>query len=500
MTPALVLVPPPIPSLGGPLLGPAMLAAAGALVGRPVDVVDVNALWMRRLACGTSLACDERLVGDHAKTEGLRAAGREARRLLAAHLPPPPSVPPFDQDPVLALLYSHEDVLEAARSLATSPEGAEWDAMLPCAPPHLVGVSVLASGQVIPALALSSIARRRWPGVPVVWGGPYVTLLAPQIANDPAFGLLVDGFVAGYAEGTFARMCAGDPLAAPGVFRAGGGVVPDALALDLAPLFRDLSLYGLPRLTLPVQTSRGCAWGGCAFCTHPRVEGAPRELSLGPAARTFALAHALRADVAVKDAYLVPDRMAAVAACAQGRARWSACTRLLPRLGRERLVTCAAAGLRTLEVGLESVHSEILRRAGKPQTTVDLESLLGDAQGLDMHVIVNVMFGFPGERREDALRALEYLEEELPARFAATTFTTERNLLQVQRETPMGRRPGDFGIRILGQWPWASVVSWDAPDWRAELQGRLRGLHDRHSAGPRRPSVRDRGPEARAEP
>ena len=474
----LLVNPPLVGYAAGPSLGVANLVAVGTAVGVDVEVLDLNALFVNPFI-DDGEADATAVVGDHAKPVGGVRRARDAWHGLAAEvLGAPVGQVPAGDDAVSSLFFDMERVQSAADRLASGPIGRHWQGNLPRDAPPFVGVTVGSPGQVLAALAVSALVKKQWPDAPVIWGGSLVTLLAPAIAMEPSYGAYVDGFVRGYAEATFADICRRGPRAVQDVFVAGGGRAPWARGADVVPCFRDLELYGRPRLTLPVQSSRGCAHGRCAFCTHPTIERRYEPLSLEAVRMVFAVAPSLRAEVAVKDAFVLPRRLDAIAAVAQGRVAWSACTRLVPRLGRRRIERLAEAGLRTLEVGLETTDPVRSARLGKPQRLRELDDLLADAAGLDIHVIVNVILGHPGESASEAAAALTHLEEELPARFPATRFSTERNLLQIQRGTPMAERPGAYGIRLGRPWPWAASLHWDAPDWRASLGANVVGFHE----------------------
>lgn len=354
----------------------------------------------------------------------------------------------------------------AAERLARSRFGDRVRARLTGPRPAFVGVSVLWSGQVLGALAVSVLARAHWSGVLIVWGGSHVTALAPEIAADPRYGQLVDGFVAGYAEETFRRMLQGDPLDTPGVFAAGVGRAVRAVGDGaVRPRFTGTTHYGVPHLTLPVQTSRGCAFGRCAFWTYPYVEGKAKTLPLGPLESVVRYARRRDAEVAVKDAFVTARRLDAVADQVGGRVRFAACTRLSPRIPRDRLRRWVRGGLATLEVGVESLDPRTLDSVDKRQAPELVDALLEEAGGLDLHLVLNAMFGFPGQREADARAELHHYVHVLPQRYPCTRFSIELNLLEVERRAPMGRAPERFGVTLGRTWPWATVAAWNAPAW-----------------------------------
>lgn len=462
MSAAVIVVPPLLKYLAGPLLGPAMLAGAGRRVGAEVRVVDLNAAWLRIFP--TRGVADGLVVGDHARPSGgFRDACESWLALLGSALRIDAQADRAIADTIWALQFQHDVVIDGAARLADGRFGTLVRQELSVnSRPHLFGVSVLWSGQVLGALACSMVARRLWPGVPIIWGGSHVAALAQEIASDDRYGELVDGFVAGPAEATFAEMLLGDPRGTPGVFRAGGRRALRAIEdTTTIPVFSNLFTYGSPQLTLPAQTVRGCSFGRCAFCTYPSIEGRCRDIGLRQIARVADRAHDLRAAVAVKDAYVEARRLREIATVVRGRAPWSACTRLVERLGRETLIDLSLSGLRTLEVGVESLNPATLRAMRKHQAPELIDQLLEDAAGLNLHVILNTMFGFPNEPAEQAAFEERSLRVELAARFPASRFSIERNKLQVERRSLLARTPDRFGLRVTGEWPWASVLGWE---------------------------------------
>ena len=163
------------------------------------------------------------------------------------------------------------------------------------------------------------------------------------------------------------QMMSGDPRAAVGVFSAGSGAAQRAEELWCQAVFDDLTSYGAPHLVLPVQTSRGCAYGRCSFCTYPGQEGDYREDGLERLEPMVRLAAATRADLSIKDAYLTPHRLDRVTDLVADRVRLAACTRVAPGLDRSRIERWVAGGLRTLELGVEALDPRVLRMVNKRQ-------------------------------------------------------------------------------------------------------------------------------------
>ena len=476
MTHALLIVPPFLKYAAGPLLGPAQLAAAGRTAGHDVIVLDLNiALIRSRLPADLSVT-PTGFAGDHDKPRDLL---RRTQRSVVADIREvggevPPSI--LGEDPVLSLTLSHYEVHLLVKVLVASTVGEFVRSQLrQVVRPDLVGVSVLFSGQVLWGLVVSEVARELWDGVPVVWGGTHVTALKPWIERDHAYGAKVDGFVFGYAEQTWVDLLdavgAGRPWPSE-VGKAGEGPVPDAVpGDDTAPVFDDLDAYGLPRLTLPAQTGRGCFYGRCAYCTYPAVEGKARHVSLEALEAVVQEAERLGAVVALKDSLLIPDRLVEVADLIAGRVEWGGCTKLHRRLDEDLLAKLAASGCSTLEVGVETLSPTAQRLVEKKQALPLLEQVIEAAAATGIGLVVNYITGFPGEDLRGELLLLDHVKHlidrpDLRAR-------VEHNTFQLERLAPMARNPGRYGVRVLASWPWASVLAWEAAPMALVPRARL---------------------------
>ncbi len=453
---ALLLVPPLLKVLHGPLLGPAMLVGAARNAGHEMSVWDLNAQWLDEQRAAQSLAPDRSaILGDHDRPVTLRAWEARYHQLVAAAAELPTTA-------VKAMRLSHREAIEGARRLCHSALGAKWRHQLERRPtPQVVGISVLYAGQVLSAMALTMLAKSLWPRAVIVWGGPHVTALGEQIAADPEYGRLEQRFVLGYAERTWVDLLAavarGAALPAE-VFLAGSGTAQRAKEDGaIVPIFDDLARHEGDRVIIPAQTSRGCSYGKCTFCTYPSVEAQPRELPLAAADHAIELAVRHGGVVSFKDSFLTVDRLRLLAEKIEGRIQWSACTRLsralvdaLPQLG--------ASGCATLEIGLETLTPDGQRTAHKRQSPAMLLALLDAAQAAGVALVLNYMMGFPGVERAEEEATLAELRREVAAR-PGLIAELELNELQLERTSPMGRDPAAFGLEVTERWPWSTVMA-----------------------------------------
>jgi hypothetical protein len=464
MTVALLIVPPLLKYAAGPLLGPALLAGAGRGAGHDVQVLDLNIRFLLAHLGPVNRTDPERVFGDHARPAGgLAQPAAHFEGLLGAIALPEQRR--HRRSATLTLPLGHDEVDHLADQADAGPLGQWIDAQLSAhegPPPALVGVSVLYSGQVLAGLAATLAVRRRWPQAQVFWGGPHITALRDVIPGDPRFGRLIDGFVFGAAEGTFVELLDAVERGGPwpsAVVRAGAGAGDPAQTRAVTlPHFDSLDLYGLPKLTLPAQTGRGCAYGRCTFCTYPAIEGAVTDLGLSMLDAVVELATAHGAAVALKDSLLLPGRLDQIADRVDGRVWWAGSTKLHPLLTEARLGRLGRAGLRTLEFGLETLSGETQGLIEKRQPQALLERVLSGCAAAGVHPIINLITGFPGEAEgagEDLINDVQLTLEKV----GGPDFgQIEHNRFELERLAPLARDPR---MRVRESWPWASVMDWE---------------------------------------
>lgn len=446
MSAALILVPPLLKMANAPLLGPAMLAGAARAAGHSVEVVDLNAAWLRPYLAG----CDweRNFIGDH---------DRPSARLAEVH-------DVFERLTGAGKVHglNHSEVLQRADELMNSELAEFVRAQLPRELPRLVGVSVMYEGQVVAALVISRLVRDLCPTCVIVWGGAHVTALQAEIARDARYGVWVDRFVFGYAETTFVNMLdalsSGRALPEAAVEAGSGSAVRAEDDSRVTPHFDRVDEFG-PRVALPAQASRGCAFGRCAFCTYPSIEGGYRPLELAPAMSVVDLAARTNVAVSFKDSLVTPDRLLTLARSIGGRVRWSACTKLHSRLTGAFMHELAAGGAHTLEFGVETLDPAAQRLIQKSQPAELLVQVLDAAMESGLAVVLNYITGFPGTAPGADERWLGFVRHSLEAR-PSVTAKLSVSQFELERQAPMARAPESYGIRVLRSWPWSSRLDW----------------------------------------
>jgi len=469
---SLLLVPPFLKHFGGPMAGPAYLKGAGERAGHTVDVLDLNREWIKERI--TSAYTSGQIKGDHDKpSKELNRLYQEWQELCASHWPMP--VPVSERESRTVILYAtHEEVIGCAANMAAGSFGEWVRRHLEQAPrPDLVGLSVMFSGQIIAALSVTKVIHGVWPGVPVVWGGAHVTALADPISKEAMYGEGIDGFVVGYAEKTWVELLdavAGDTPWPAEVFKAGTASRRAKEDGTTVPAF-DLASYGQGSLTLPVQASRGCAYGKCSFCTYPKIEGKHRKLKIEGLEPVILLAAEREAVLSFKDSLLVLNQRHAIGDMIKGRVMWSACTKLHPNMNLQTMKRLYAEGLRTLEIGLETLDESSQELINKPQKPEVLTSFLDAAAESGVAIVINYLTGLPGADAEVEQHWLQVVRDEVTAHPKLKAMI-EHNAFQLEMLSPMGSNPSAYGIEVTRRWPWSSLLEFNvkaATDAPAQL-------------------------------
>ena len=292
-----------------------------------------------------------------------------------------------------------------------------------CDEPDFVGFS-LYLWNCERSLHLAREVKRRSPRTRVLIGGP-------EVGPDNRFVLKQSGFdvaVTGEAEDTFAQLLGAlldgrDPHGLPGIAvrrplgLSAFGPQPAAsfpLSAYPSPYLEDLVPVDPSRSTY-VETVRGCR-SHCTFCFYPRSSSVLRTLDVPQSA---ALVAALRSKGAREIVFLDPTF--------NHRPGFEPLLEALRRENAEKTLTFFAevraegltpqharmlkdAGFDRLEIGLQSVNRETLkrvRRGGSPEKVAEAARML---HGEGIELLVDLIVGLPGDTPDDVLRGMDFLD------------------------------------------------------------------------------------------
>jgi radical SAM superfamily enzyme YgiQ (UPF0313 family) len=274
------------------------------------------------------------------------------------------------------------------------------------------------------SLHLAREVKRRSPRTRILIGGPEVGADNGYILGIPG----ADIAVTGEAEDTFAAVMAalieGRSVAGlPGVAVRGplgfGAFAPQPAANFPLTRYPSPYLAGLvpvePQRSTYVETVRGCR-SHCTFCFYPRSSSVLRVLDVpGSAALVAALRDRGAREVVfldptfnhrpelepLLDALIRENASRALTFFAEVRAEGltSQQARKLKRAGFDRL-----------EIGLQSVNRETLKRVQRGGSAEKVGEAARMLRGEGIELLVDLIVGLPGDTAEDVLRGMDFLD------------------------------------------------------------------------------------------
>lgn len=289
--------------------------------------------------------------------------------------------------------------------------------------PDYVGFS-LYLWNVERSLHLAREIKRRSPRTRVLVGGPEVNADNPFVLSQSGFDIAVTG----EAEDTFAhvmdRLLDGREVSGlPGVAvrhplmgLSAFGPPPNAsfpMTDYPSPYLQDLVPVEPQRATY-IETVRGCR-SHCTYCFYPRSSGVLRVLDVQ---RSADLVAKLRERGAREIVFLDPtfnhrpefeDLLDALAAANPDRSVSFFGEVRAEGLTPDHARRLAKAGFTKLEIGLQSVNRETLkrvRRHGSPELVAQAAKMLRD-EGIDL--LVDLMVGLPGDTAHDVSQGVDFL-------------------------------------------------------------------------------------------
>ncbi|MBL8932942.1 MAG: RiPP maturation radical SAM C-methyltransferase [Archangium sp.] len=281
--------------------------------------------------------------------------------------------------------------------------------------------------QMLASLALAKALKRKYPTLPIVFGGATFEddIAAEVMAHCP----FVDVVHCGDADQTLPelarRVAKRLPLdGLPGaMFRGPDGAVrfngraPNLEQMDLTPmpdfdefiaLRDDLELERKGALMLPIETARGCWYGmknHCTFCGLNRQGMAFRSKS--PAQVLEMLKHLSRRygtrHFNAIDNILAPEYAEALfGVLAEAKTDLELHYEIRPTVSRAQLRSMRRGGLISVQPGVESFSTHVLTLMKKFTTGIKNIELLKWTAYFQISNAYNLLYGFPGETVDDA--------------------------------------------------------------------------------------------------
>ncbi|HEV2344908.1 MAG TPA: radical SAM protein [Actinocrinis sp.] len=333
-----------------------------------------------------------------------------------------------------------------------------------------LGIAVIvvsADRQLIGAMTAAQLIRERRPDVRIVLCGNYLTRIVARWREPHPLMRLADHIVAYEAEESVPALCAAlaegrEPKVDGLLARAGDSVSirpARAVRLDELPTadFDDFPLdrYLAPGPVLPAYASRGCPWD-CAFCAIPF---ASNDFRVRSADRIVADLEYLAARHGSPHFFFVDELMSIHSLKALSAALierdsglyWFCETRLAGGVDQALARQLHASGCRRIAFGLESAVPrvlELMRKGGSgAPAAANIEACLGAGIPLLLFSIV----GFPGERRDEALETIRFVDgwvERSAAEYGLPYTRSGIGPFILDVHAPVGLRPESYGVTL----------------------------------------------------
>ena len=369
-------------------------------------------------------------------------------------------------------VYSSEDVLKAVYNKQENPYHDLFnehviDSMLQESP-DLVGMSVTATSQVMPAFTLARQLKEKNADIHITMGGSVFTKLIDNLQQNHLLFDLVDSFIVFEGEHALLRLIEQlegkmDFSKVPNlVYKEGDSIrvnkpfhIEDINSLptpdyDGFPLDRYLS----PKRVLPLQGSRGCYWRKCTFCNlHvDNLKFRLRNLDLvledmDRLKEKYCAEYMFFSDECMPVKQL--DSLSSKLIEKGNDIKWMAGIRFDKGLTKDILAKAREAGCLKMVFGLESSNKRVLSLMDKGIETEITKNIIDycDETGIAVHMYVIV--GFPSETREEALETLDFVisnEKFLKSKGASCLAC----LFELEKHAPILRDPGKYGLTKIG--------------------------------------------------
>jgi len=298
--------------------------------------------------------------------------------------------------------------------------------------PTVVGVCLYSGLDLLTRRLVEGI-RARSP-VPIVVGGPLTVHLAGAQVERLFAELPVDYLLAGLAHPWIAALAesiddrgrglegipnlvyrSGSSLTATAIARCPGSDADQLPAPDYSG--HPLDRYLTPVPILPILGSTGCAWRGCAFCSHHQVYGDSfREYPVDEVVDLICeLRDAHRCHhMTFHDEWLAPRRITAIAERLLERGvedvAFDCYARFMGGFTPAAVAVMRRAGFCSFHWGLESGSQGLLDRVGKGISVEVAEQTLRTCHEAAISNKVWIVHGLPTESADDLQQTFDFLD------------------------------------------------------------------------------------------
>lgn len=394
-------------------------------------------------------------------------------------------VPPFkDLDPERDEIYRQylkkhfvsEPLIEKAflmRSLVT-PLLDKWLSDILRMDPKIVGFSCVFS-QNVPSLVLSKMIKAANPEINIVFGGAGCDgPMGAAMLNSFSW---IDAVFRGESETTFPayvkNIINGDSIPLESLnglcYRKSGEVYinPQTAALTVmdsvpVPNYDDyfeqikrskLSEHIIPRIRIPFESSRGCWWGAKQHCTFCGLNGTSMAFRSKSAERTYNEILDLSSKYqqirfSAVDNIISMDHVRDLLPNLKQLREQAFDLNLFyetkVNLKKDQIKLMHESGIRTVQPGIESLSTPILKLMRKGTTALQNIRFLKWSEQFGIQPLWNIIYGFPNEPVEEYEKMVEIVS-------ALTHLPPPKFInLGIERFSPYFNNPEKYGITIQG--------------------------------------------------
>lgn len=323
---------------------------------------------------------------------------------------------------------------------------------------RILGISLASDGQLIPAILLAALVKKSGIDCHITIGGDWINkYIAGVQKKNRFFNSWVDSYVFGDGEPAldgFKRYLDGkcslaeiDNIMIPRREPKKSLVFTDLNNLP-APEFDPSALKKyIPPLTLPVELSRGCYWGKCAFC--PQIEGVNAHFRPVETTKALDQVKYLKARYQVNrfvfsTVAATPKQLSELTsylANSKIDISWSIWFRMDKALTDNILKAMKKTGCISVWPAPESLNQRTLDLLGKGYRVENIIRIMKTVMKLGYESLINVLTAFPGEREEDLTDTLELCKKH---KFNPVFFP-----FQMARNSIVAQHPKRFGVTLL---------------------------------------------------
>ncbi|MFC0878808.1 B12-binding domain-containing radical SAM protein [Saccharicrinis sp. FJH2] len=327
--------------------------------------------------------------------------------------------------------------------------------------PCLFGISIAANNQVVPAFTLAYFIKRHNKNSKVVIGGSWCTLVERELAKHLLQFEFIDYMVVREGEVPLLKLIqalknSSEPEQINGIYYKKNEEVLfnnsfENLSQDILPTPDFSGLHINPYFekdTLPIQTSRGCYWGKCIFCSYPLIEQKFKQRNVDKViedikrlqylygTKVFSFVDSL---VSPSFAHKLSDRLIAENIIIE----WVILARFEKQFTLELLRKMSKSGCTTICWGLESGNQRVLDVIQKNINLDVAENILIHSSSAKIHNRVLVMFGLPTETFLEANDTIDFIK-----RNNKNIHSLSYNFYHPEKNTPIENYSKTYNIQL----------------------------------------------------